>query len=343
MADPPRAGSLSVVVAIPCLDEEAAIGQVVADFRAAVPSASIIVYDNGSRDATAAVAARAGAVVRHESMRGKGHVVRRIFVDMDADVLVLVDGDGTYAAQQAPAMIETLWARGLDMVSGAREAEDGAAWPPGHRFGNAAITALIGWVFGRRFGDTLSGYRVFSQRFVKSFPAHSRGFEIETELAVHALEMRLPCVEIATPYRARSDGSRSKLRTVRDGAVILWTIGRLAREGRPLACFSGAFAVLELAAVALAWPLLPEYLESGLVPRLPTALLALGLALLGCGSLVCGLILDAVTIGRREARRFFYLALPGLPARSPAGFTEPAGKAADGAAPSDDAPSVEAR
>ncbi len=341
MADPPSAASLAVVVAIPCLDEAASVGQVVADFRAVLPSARIIVYDNGSRDATAAAAATAGAAVRDEPARGKGHVVRRIFADMDADVLVLVDGDGTYAAERAPAMIETLWEGGLDMVSGSREAEGGAVWPPGHRFGNAAVTAMIGYVFGRRFRDTLSGYRVLSRRFVKSFPAHSRGFEIETELAVHALEMRLPCVEMATPYRARGDGSRSKLRTVRDGAIILRAIARLAREERPLACFSALFAVLELAAVALAWPLLPEYLQTGLVPRLPTALLALGLALLGFGSLACGLVLDAVTLGRREARRFFYLALPGLPARPPPEVA--GGGAAPGDAPREGVPAAEAR
>ena len=316
MSDPSRMDldPLSIVVAIPCLDEEAAIARVVADFRHALPSAAVLVYDNGSTDGSVAAAVAAGAVVRREAMRGKGHVVRRIFADMDADVLVLVDGDATYAAEQAPAMIDALWSGDLDMVSGARLGA-GGAWPTGHRFGNTAITALIGWVFGRRFLDVLSGYRVLSRRFVKSFPAHARGFEIETELTIHALEMRLPCAEVPTPYRPRDAGSRSKLRTVRDGMVILRTVARLVREERALLWFSTAFVVFEAAAVALAWPLLPQYLETGLVPRVPTALLAVGFALLGFGSLACGFVLDAVTLGRKEARRFRYLALPGLPPR----------------------------
>lgn len=315
---PPLApDGLSVAVAIPCFDEEATIDRVVRDFRSALPSAAVTVYDNGSTDASVAVARAAGAAVRCEAMRGKGHVVRRIFADMDADVLVLVDGDATYAAEQAPAMIDTLWDGGLDMVSGARVATDGRAWPFGHRFGNAAITALIGWTFGRRFLDVLSGYRVLSRRFVKSFPAHARGFEIETELVVHALGMRLPCAEVPTPYRERGAGSRSKLRTVRDGVVILRTVARLVREERALLWFSAAFGVLEASALAIAWPLLPEYLETGLVPRVPTALLAVGLALLGFGALACGVVLDAVTLGRKESRRFRYLALPGLPPRGP--------------------------
>ena len=323
-------GDLSIAVLIPCLDEEAAIAGVVRDFRAALPTAEIHVYDNASTDSTVRQAREAGALVRSEPMRGKGNVVRRMFADIDADLFVLVDGDGTYPADRAPAMIEALIAGRLDMVTGARIADRESAYRPGHRFGNRTITGMVGLVFGRRFSDILSGYRVMSRRFVKSFPALSKGFEIETEITVHALEMRLPCAELEIPYFERPAGSSSKLRTVRDGIRIVRTIVALIREERPLEFFSALFAVLELAAVILAWPLLLEYLETGLVPRLPTAVLSTGLALLGFLSLACGLILDTVTLGRREIRRLRYLSLSGPPVRDEPHAVDPAhdGKAA---------------
>ena len=308
-------GDVSIAVVIPCLDEEAAIAGVVGAFRAALPSARIHVYDNGSTDGTVEAARMAGAVVRSEPARGKGNVVRRMFSDVEADVYVLVDGDATYPADRAPGMIECLVAGQLDMVSGARSAAQGGAFRPGHRLGNDLISYLVGLTFEPRFTDVLTGYRVLSRRFVKSFPALSKGFEIETEIAVHALEMRLPGTEVEVPYVARPDGSNSKLRTVRDGIAIARTIFALVKEERPLEFFSTVFLLFELAAFILAWPLFGEYLETGLVPRLPTAVLSTGLALLGFLCLACGLVLDTVTLGRREAKRLRYLALPGLSSR----------------------------
>lgn len=306
---------LSIAVVIPCLNEEIAIAQVVKDFRAALPSAQIYVYDNASTDATAAVAREAGAIVRSEPARGKGNVVRRMFSDVEADIFVLVDGDATYPADQAPKMIAALSDGHMDMISGARVPEQKAAYRPGHQFGNFFITFLVGLMFGQRFSDILSGYRVLSRRFVKSFPALSKGFEIETEITVHALEMRLPSAEVAIPYFERPEGSSSKLRTFRHGIAIVKTILVLIKEERPLEFFSILFAVFELASVILAWPLVMEYLKTGLVPRFPTAILSTGLALLGFMSLACGLILDTVTHSRREIKRLHYLALPALPAR----------------------------
>ena len=306
-------GDLSIAVVIPCLDEEVAIAGVVNEFRAALPTARIHVYDNASTDGTMEAAARAGAVVRSEPARGKGNVVRRMFGDIEADIFVLVDGDGTYPADRAPGMIATLIEGRMDMVSGARAPTRKAAYRRGHRFGNRAITLMVGLIFGRRFSDVLSGYRILTRRFAKSFPALSRGFEIETEIAVHALEMRLPCAEAEVPYFERPRGSPSKLRTIRDGISIVKTILLLIKEERPLEVFFLVFVLLEAAAVILSWPLLTEYLETGLVPRLPTAVLSTGLALLGFLSLACSLILDTVTLGRREAKRLHYLALPGLP------------------------------
>ena len=303
---------------IPCLDEELAVGQVVSDFKAALPEARIYVYDNGSEDGTIEVARRAGAVVRREPERGKGNVVRRMFADIDADIYVLVDGDATYPADQAPMMIRTLLNDQLDMVNGARVHSDEAAYRPGHQIGNRFITSLVGLMFGRRFGDILSGYRVLSRRFVKSFPALSKGFEIETEMTVHALEMRLPAAEVEVPYHARPEGSASKLRTVRHGVRIVRTIFVLIKEERPLEFFSLIFLALELASVILAWPLMVEYLATGLVPRFPTAILTTGLALLGFMSLACGFILDTVTHSRQEIKRLHYLSLPALPPGSTA-------------------------
>ena len=303
-------GGLSVAVLIPCLNEQATVAAVVEDFRAAVPGGRIYVYDNASDDDTAGTARRAGATVLREPARGKGNVVRRMLGDIDADVFVLVDGDRTYPADVAPAMIATLAAERLDMVAGARVAAGESPYPAGHRLGNALITGLVGVMFGHRFRDILTGYRVLSRRFAKSFPALSEGFEIETEIAVHALRMRMPVAEIDVAYVRRPPGSASKLRTLRDGMTIVRTILLLVKEERPLAFFAGAGALLELVAAALGWPLVAEYAATGLVPRLPTAVLATGFALLGALALACGLVLDSVARGRRETKRLAYLGLP---------------------------------
>jgi len=310
-ADGARAVAPRIAVVIPCYNESAAIGNVVADFRRALPNADIYVYDNASADDTKAVAEAAGAIVRSEALRGKGNVVRRMFADVEADAYLLVDGDGTYDARSAPLMVERLLNESLDMVNGARVAETSGAYRPGHAFGNKLLTGTVALVFGNRIRDMLSGYRVLSRRFVKSFPALATGFETETEVAVHALELRLPIAEIDTPYRDRPAGSQSKLRTFRDGFRILKTIALLVKEERPLQFFGCVAAVLALAAVALAWPLLLEYLETGLVPRFPTAILSTGLMILAFMSVVVGLILDSVTLGRRELKRLHYLGLRG--------------------------------
>ena len=299
-----------VAVLIPCYNEEAAIGQVVHDFRAALPEAAVYVYDNNSRDGTREVAATAGAIVRTEPRQGKGNVVRRMFADIDADIYVLVDGDDTYHAASAPAMIERLRAAQLDMVVGCRESGEQAAYRRGHRFGNALLTGFVATLFGRQFSDILSGYRVFSRRFVKTFPAISAGFETETELTIHALELRMPVDEIVTPYRSRPEGSTSKLNTYRDGLRILHTILKLFRMERPLEFYSLMGAGLVLLALLLAAPLFVTYIETGLVPRFPTAILATGLTILASLSMACGLILDTVTRGRQELRRLNYLACP---------------------------------
>jgi glycosyltransferase involved in cell wall biosynthesis len=283
---------------------------VVAAFRAALPEAAIYVYDNNSADGTRRVAEAAGAVVRTETQQGKGHVVRRMFADIEADAYVLVDGDDTYDAAAAPEMLRLLFDERLDMVTGVRVTDAIGAYRPGHRFGNAVLTGMVRWVFGNRITDMLSGYRVFSRRFVKSFPALAAGFETETEFTVHALELRLPVGELRTAYKERPVGSASKLNTWRDGLRILRTILLLVQRERPLMFFSLAGAVLFAAAILLALPLLATFLETGLVPRLPTAVLATGLALLSFLSIASGLILDTVSRGRLEAKRLAYLALP---------------------------------
>lgn len=300
-----------IAVLLPCYNEEAAIAQVVRDFRQALPQAAIYVYDNASSDRTAEVAAAAGATVVAEPLRGKGNVVRRMFADVEAEIYVLADGDDTYDAAAAPGLVELLCREQLDMVNAARKSSREEAYRRGHKFGNRLFTNLISSLFGKRFNDILSGYRVFSRRFVKSFPALAQGFEIETELTVHALELRMPVREVPTAYKERPEGSVSKLNTFRDGFRILRTIVRLTKEERPLAFFSAGGAVLALASVALAFPLLLTYLETGLVPRLPTAVLVSGLMVLAFLSLACGLILDSVTHGRREMKRLHYLTLPG--------------------------------
>lgn len=300
-----------IAVLVPCYNEAEAITSVVRDFASALPEATIYVYDNNSRDETRARAAQAGAVVRTEGHQGKGNVVRRMFADIEADVYVLVDGDGTYDAPSARAMVDHLLTNSLDMVNGARVPVAAAAFRPGHVFGNRLLTGTVAAIFGDRLRDMLSGYRVMSRRFIKSFPALATGFETETELTVHALELRLPLAEFQTPYRDRPIGSQSKLRTFHDGFRILRTIFFLVKEERPLQFFSGVALALLIASLALGWPLLTEFLRTGLVPRLPTAVLAMGLILLSAVSFVSGLILDMVTIGRREMKRLHYLALQG--------------------------------
>jgi len=299
-----------IAVLVPCFNEEASVATVVADFRKALPSAEIYVYDNNSSDRTAAVARAAGAEVRHERRQGKGHVVRRMFADIDADVYVLADGDATYDAPSAPRMIEMLVNDRLDMVVGLRVDREQVAYRRGHRTGNWMLTGFLSSVFGQAFSDILSGYRVFSRRFVKSFPVLSDGFEIETELTVHALELALPVAEVETPYYARPEGSFSKLNTWRDGFRILATILKLYRSEKPLRFFAAIGVFLALVSVGLAIPVLITYLETGLVPRLPTAVLSMGLMIVALLSMSSGLVLDTVTRGRREMKLLAYLSQP---------------------------------
>lgn len=301
-----------IAVLLPCYNEEAAIAQTVAGFRAALPTATIYVYDNNSRDRTVEVAKAAGAVVRSERMQGKGNVVRRMFADVDADIYVMADGDATYDASVAPLMVDRLAREGLDMVVGTRVHEAAEAYRRGHVLGNRAMTGLLAGLFGRSFTDIFSGYRVFSRRFVKSFPVLSAGFEIETEISVHALELKMPVGEIETRYFARLEGSHSKLSTYRDGFRIAYTIATLYRIERPMLFFGVAGAALLLLAVLLSIPLAITYVQTGLVPRLPTAILAMGLVILAFLNFFAGLILDTVVRGRREMRRLAYLAVPGV-------------------------------
>jgi glycosyltransferase involved in cell wall biosynthesis len=313
-----RFGSLSIAVILPCYNEEAAIGTVVADFMEVLPEARIYVYDNNSKDRTSAVAAAAGAIVRTETLQGKGNVVRRMFADIDADIYLMCDGDITYDAASAPALVGKLIDENLDMVVGCRVDQDVAAYRAGHRFGNALFTGAVANLFGNRFTDILSGYRVFSRRYVKSFPALSNGFEIETELTVHALQLRMPIGEMDTPYGARVEGSTSKLSTYRDGYRIMVMIIKLFKNERPLAFFGAIFALMAILSIGLSIPLMLTYLETGLVPRLPTAVLAVGTMLLGFLSMTCGLILDTVTHGRREIKRLAYLTVSSTGAKSEA-------------------------
>lgn len=302
--------TLRVAVLVPCYNEEAAVATVVTDFRKALPSAEIYVYDNNSRDGTAAVARGAGAIVRSERRQGKGHVVRRMFADVEAGIYVLVDGDATYDPPSAPRLIEKLVSEHLDMVVGLRVDQSQAAYRRGHRAGNRMLTGFLSWTFGHDFKDILSGYRVFSRRFVKPFPVLSDGFEIETELAVYALELSLPVAELETPYYARPEGSFSKLNTWRDGVRILATMIKLYRSEKPLRFFTVIGIALALLSIGLAIPILVTFLETGLVPRLPTAVLSMGLMIMALLSVSSGLVLDTVTRGRREMKMLAYLSQP---------------------------------
>jgi glycosyltransferase involved in cell wall biosynthesis len=304
-----------IAVILPCYNEEAAIAATVAGFKAALPSATVYVYDNNSRDRTREVAAQAGAVVRVERQQGKGHVVRRMFADIDADVYVMADGDLTYDPKAAPAMVDMLLDEQLDMVVGTRKHEQADAYRGGHVLGNKVFTGLLSKLFGRSFSDIFSGYRVFSRRFVKSFPVLSAGFEIETEMSVHALELRMPVGEVETAYGARPEGSQSKLSTYRDGWKILKTIGTLYRVERPVLFYGGIGLLLIVAGIVLGIPLAITYLQTGLVPRFPTAIVISAMTIIAVLCFFAGLILDTVTRGRREVRRLAYLAQP-APQRS---------------------------
>lgn len=298
-----------IAVLVPCYNEAITIGQVVSDFRRALPSAEIFVGDNNSTDGTAQLAREAGAVVSHVSLQGKGNVVRRQFADIEADIYVLVDGDATYSAACAPKLVDAIL-QGNDMVIGVREATHTDAYRPGHAWGNQALTSFLSWLFGRPCRDVLSGYRAFSRRYAKSFPAEASGFEIETELTVHALELRVPVSEVPTPYGERPEGSASKLNTWRDGFRILRTMLKLFSTERPIAFYGIAAAALAAASLALSTPLLLTYLETGLVPRFPTAILAASLMTLAVLSVLVGVILHAIAKSRREIKALAYLRVP---------------------------------
>jgi glycosyltransferase involved in cell wall biosynthesis len=299
-----------IAVLVPCYNEALTVAAIVRDFNKFLPQAVVYVFDNNSTDDTIRIASEAGAVVRTVPLQGKGNVIRRMFADVEADIYVMVDGDDTYDASVAPELIHKLQQEGLDMVVGRRVAEEQEAYRFGHRFGNRLLTGCVAAVFGNTFSDMLSGYRVFSRRYVKSFAAHAAGFETETELTVHALELRMPVAEVDIVYKARPEGSVSKLNTYKDGMRILWMIIRLYKNERPLGFFALGALVTALAALGLAFPLVDTYMHTGLVPRLPTALLCVGLGLLSTLLLTCGMVLDTVTKGRVEQKRFAYLAIP---------------------------------
>ncbi|MYM37215.1 glycosyltransferase [Duganella sp. FT94W] len=309
-----------IAILLPCYNEALTVATIVRDFNRVLPDAPVYVFDNNSTDDTVAIAKAAGAIVRSVPHQGKGNVIRRMFADIEADVYIMVDGDDTYDASVAPQLAEKLVTEGLDMVVGTRVTEEQEAYRFGHRFGNKMLTGFVAAVFGNTFTDMLSGYRIFSRRYAKSFAAHSAGFETETELTVHALELRMPVAEVETIYKSRPEGSVSKLNTYRDGIRILWMIFKLFKNEKPLPFFSIGAGLSALLSLVLALPLLETYVQTGLVPRLPTAMLCVGLMLLGVLLLTCGLILDTVTRGRIEQKRFAYLQIP---APLPAAETRP--------------------
>lgn len=301
-----------VAVLIPCYNEAVTVAATVAGFQASLPEAEIYVYDNNSTDGTADIARKTGAIVRTETRQGKGNVVRRMFADIEADIYIMVDGDATYDASAAPVLLAQVVSGPYDMVNCARVAESADAYRAGHAWGNKMLTGLVQNIFGSATTDMLSGYKAFSRRYAKSFPGMSHGFEIETELMVHALEMKMPLSEISTVYNERPAGSQSKLRTYHDGFRILKLIGFLVKEERPMAFFSAVAGVLALISVVIGASVVAEFIESGFVPRLPTAVLAVGLMLSSLLSLSCGFILDTVTRGRRELKRLAYLGFPAI-------------------------------
>jgi len=303
---------LEIAILVPCHNEEVTIGNVVSDFRRELPDATVYVYDNNSSDKTSAVAAEAGAVVRSESQQGKGHVVRRMFSDIEASIFIMVDGDDTYDASSVRKLVETLLGEHVDTVNARRVSDIDEAYRFGHQFGNRLLTGIVNWLFGKRCADILSGYRVFSRRFVKSFPALSTGFEIETELTVHGLSLNIPMTEVDTPYKERPEDSASKLNTWRDGLRILWTIMILTKDYRPFFFYSIVCGILSIASLTLGIPIVLEFLDTDLVPRLPTAVLSASIMVLAFLALATGLLLDSVARGRREAKRLHYLSLTWL-------------------------------
>jgi len=306
-----------IAVVIPCHNEEVAIASVVAGFRASLPTATIYVFDNASTDQTSAVAREAGAIVRSVPQKGKGNVMRRMFADVDADIYIMVDGDDTYDPEAAPEMVSALIEQSLDMVVAVREATDHqAAYRSGHVFGNWLLTGTVAFLFSQGFTDMLSGYRAMSRRFVKTFPVLSSGFEIETEMTVHTLQIGASFSEVVTSYHARPEGSESKLSTYKDGLRILKMILLLFKEVKPLQFF-GLFSLLTFVlSFGLAIPIFITYLDTGLVPRFPTAILSTGLIILSFLSLVSGVILDSVSRARLEVKRLRYLAFAPSPSAS---------------------------
>jgi len=311
----PAIRHIDIAVLIPACNEAKTIADVVKSFRVALPHARIFVYDNNSHDNTAALAREAGAIVRREPLQGKGHVIRRMFSDIEADVYVVVDGDATYDAASAPRLVSRLIETQADMVVGARITEEKAAYRAGHRLGNRILTRLVAWIFGDRFTDMLSGYRAFSRRFVKSFPALASDFETEAQLTIHALELDMITTEVQTPYGARPEGSDTRRSTLNDGFRILRTIGRLMRDERPLLFFGALAGAIMLTSLILGAPIMFDFMSTGLASGLPTAFLCGTLVVISCISLVSGIILETVNIGRREMKRLSYNGIESLVAK----------------------------
>lgn len=308
---------LEIAILLPCYNEEATVGSVVRGFRASLPRAHIYVYDNNSSDRTAMEASRAGATVVSEPRQGKGNVVRRMFADIDADIYIMADGDGTYDPADAPELVDLLLDDGCDMVVGTRRGVTDDAGRKGHAVGNRLFNWLYKSIFGREFSDIFSGYRVFTRRFAKSFPALSNGFEIETEMSVHASALRLPVAELPLEYGRRPEDSPSKLSTFRDGAKILWTFAILMKETRPFLFCSAVSAVLLLTGVSFMVPVLQEYFQTGLVERLPTWITAVAMVLMAIQFFVAGVILDSVAHSRAEQKRTHYLSIAPTAGRDP--------------------------